>query len=43
MRLYYGRSGDELCADCALEELYKVRVRDYEKRRNINNRKAYLV
>lgn len=26
--LYYGRSGDELCADCALKELEKVRVGD---------------
>lgn len=26
--LYYGRSGDELCADCALEELEKVRVEE---------------
>ena len=26
--LYYGRNGNELCADCALEELEKVRV-DY--------------
>lgn len=26
--LYYGLSGDELCADCALEELEKVRVEE---------------
>ena len=26
--LYYGRSGDELCAGCALKELEKVRVEE---------------